>query len=242
MPVLLLVLFSVALSIGTGAVVVLMRRYRRRSRTVVAPAPPATACGFGGSCFCRRPECWLAVRGRKFLAVQTALSLHNPKPCTWTDALAGEEKLFISRPVKGWILVLGSGLPDPGEDVDACFRFLLQLSRKLGQVQFFWTNRILHHHAWVKAEAGRIVRAYAWAGVTLWHQGPQSAAEKDLGLTCFDYDETPERTPFGQTDPATSNTEKVPLLAARWSLDPGRMDESCEKAGLGIAGESSVRY
>ena len=109
-----------------------------------------------------------------------------------------EKKLFISPPVDGWILVIGSALPDPAADVDACFRFVMELSRKLGHVQFFSANRVLSHHAWVQVEAGRVRRAYAWAGTTLWKQGLKTTAEADLGLKCFDYFETAERTSFGR--------------------------------------------
>ena len=56
--------------------------------------------------------------------------------------------------MNGWIIVTGSGLPNPSCDVDECFRFLTELSRKLGQVQFFQADRILHHHAWARVENG----------------------------------------------------------------------------------------
>jgi hypothetical protein len=157
------------------------------------------------------------------------------------EGLIGEEKLFIAPPVKGWVLVIGTGLPDPSEDVDVCFRFLQQLSRKLGQVQFFSAGRVLHHHAWVKAEGGRIVRAYAWAGKTLWSQGTCTTAEKELDLKCFDYLEGSARSAFGQPDFASINVEKVPMLAARWSIDPARLDGRFLQMECGIAGEPSWR-
>jgi hypothetical protein len=167
--------------------------------------------------------------------------MHNPKPCSWIQGLAGDEKLFIAPPVKGWVLVMGSGLPDPSDDVDATFRFLLQLSRRLGQVQFFSASRVLHYHAWVKADSGRITRAYAWAGRTLWTQGPPTPAEKELCLKCFDYFETSDPH-FGHPDPSSLNVDKLPLLAARWSIDPGRIDSHFLQMERGIAGEPSWRY
>ncbi len=123
--------------------------------------------------------------------MQSALALHNPKPCLWSEGLSGdgEQKLFVSPPVSGWILVIGPALPDPSDDVDVCFRFLLELSRKVGQVQFFNANSMLNEHAWVRADAGRIVRGYAWAGKTLWNQGAATQAERDLGMKCYDYTE-----------------------------------------------------
>ena len=43
--------------------------------------------------------------------------------------------------------VSGAGLPDPGADVDASFRFLLDLSPKLGGLHFFSAGPLLPHHA-----------------------------------------------------------------------------------------------
>ena len=241
MPALLLLLFSTALSIGLAIIVLLIRRARERA-IELPPRASEPPCPHERTCIFRRPGCWLAVKGRNLLAVQSALGLHNAKPCSWTEGMTGDEKLFIAPPVNGWILVMGSGLPDPSDDVDACFRFVVALSRKLGQVQFFSANRVLHYHAWIKMDGGHVLRAYAWAGRTLWQQGPRTAAENELGLKCFEYMETAERFSFGAPDPVALNVDKVPLLAARWSLDPARIEERALEAQHGVAGEPSKRY
>ena len=242
MPVLLLLLFSIALSIGLGIAIVLARQARRQKLVPQRQGPPFATSSYEASSALRRPGCWLAVKSRSLVAVQSALGLHNPKPCSWIEGLAGDEKLFVAPPVRGWILVMGAGLPDPSEDVDACFRFVLRLSRHLGQVQLFCAHRVPHHHAWVRAEGGKIVRAYAWAGKTLWQQGTRTAAEKELDLKCFDYAEPPERVSFGQPDAIALNVDKVPLLAARWSLDPARIDQRFLERERGVAGEPSQRF
>jgi hypothetical protein len=174
--------------------------------------------------------------------VQSALGLHNPKRCSWAEGLSDDHALFISPQVKTWVLVVGLGLPDPSDDIDACFRFVLELSRKLGYVQFFSANRVLHYHAWVQAKSGRILRAYAWAGTTLWKQGPRTRAEKELELTCFNYGDPGEQGPFSPMAAAAANVDKVPLLAERWSLDPARLDERFLEAEQGIAGHLARRY
>ncbi len=246
MPVLLLLLFSIALSIGMGIIVLLIRRVQRKpgARALEAdpPRPAQPACLLEHSCIFRRPTCWLAVKGSSLTEVQKALRLHNAKPCSWAEGLTGDEKLFIAPPVKGWILVVGTGLPDPSEDVDVCYRFLLELSRQVGTVQFFCANQILHHHGWVRVERGKVLRAYAWAGRTLWHQGARTAAENELKLQCFDYTESVEPPAFGERDAMALNTDKVPLLAARWSLDPARIDSQCIQKETGVAGEPSRLY
>ena len=244
MPVLLLFLFSISLSIGTAIIVLVVRRARQRKsdwNSCKTSVDESNSAAEPGCCF-RRPGYWLAIKSRSVLAVQSALGLSNAKPCSWTDGLLGDEKLFIAPPVKGWILVMGSGLPDPSEDVDKCFRFLLDLSRRLGQVQFFSCSRVVQHHAWIRVDSGKVLRAYAWGGRTLWRQGAITSAEQELNLVTFDYQEAPERSPFAQPDVLCANTEKVPLLAARWSLDPARVDESWMQAVSGVAGEPSRQY
>ena len=243
MPVLLLLLIGLALSTGVAMAFLissLVRQHRARSRPA-ALAFDSPACRQHPS-YLLRPACWVAIKSRNLLAVQSALGLHHPKPCSWIEGLASEEQLFIAPPVQGWILVIGSGLPDPSQDVDACFRFVLALSRKLGHVQFFSASRILHHHAWVRAEHGRVVRAYAWAGRTIWAQGRCTVAEKQLGLKCFDYADPGEHTSFGQPEGVAANVDKLPLLAARWSLDPAGLDEEFLEHERGIAGQSPRHY
>ena len=68
----------------------------------------------------KRATTWLAVKSTSVQAVQSALSLHNPKPCSWAEGLSGDrvQSLFVSPPVAGWILVLGPALPDPADDID----------------------------------------------------------------------------------------------------------------------------
>ena len=238
MPLLLLLLFSLVLFTGAGLGIFVVRllKHQRASRKqnrwkLINATTDSTASLYPA----RRPNSWLAVKSDKLLAVQCALGLHNAKPCSWKDGL--EQTLFIAPPVQGWVLIFGSGLPDPGDDIDDCYRFVMDLSRKLGQVQFFTASRILHHHAWIKVDKGRVVRAYAWAGRTVWKQGMQTTAEVDLDLRCFDYLESLEQTTFGQPDVFATNVEKVHLLAARWSVDPALLEQSLLPQENGISGE-----
>ena len=189
----------------------------------------------------KRAATWLAIKSGSAQAVQSALALHNPKPCSWAEGLSGEreQSLFISPPVAGWILVIGSALPDPAEDVDVCYRFLADLSRKLGHIQFFHANTILNHHAWVRADSGRMVRAYAWAGKTLWNEGLPTPAENTLHMRCYAYGESADPALFAPAEVMPANAEKVHLLAARWSLDPGEIGGRGVGRERGIIGETS---
>jgi hypothetical protein len=244
-----LLLLVITIAMVAGFFVWLAKRHtlggRVRPRAAVDPASAApwlasTPFQTGMLDFpCR----WLAIRSDDPRAVQSALNLANPTACSWEEGLAEarERKLFISPPVGDWILVVGSGLPEAGDDVDQCFRFLHGLSRKLGHVQFFSANRVLQHHTWALLEGGHVVRAYAWAGQTLWHQGRPTVAELQLRLRCLNYGEVPARSLFDQSEVFSANTEKVPLLAAKWSVDPTTIGEKHFKASHGIAGELSSK-
>jgi len=245
MPAMLLMLFSLALSIGTMTVLFIIHHVRQRRLAAPASAsyePVMFTVPVLSHASVRRPPSWLAIKSRNLRTVQSALGLHNPKPCSFLEGLAGEGKLFIAPPIQGWILVLGEGLPQPDDDVDICYRFLINISRRLGEVQFYSANRITSNHAWVRLNRGRVVRAYAWAGKTLWHQGRKTASEEALSLRCLDYTEAAERSSLSEPDWIISNVEKVPLLAARWSLDPACIDERLLETELGIAGKPSRRY
>ncbi|NBV20766.1 MAG: hypothetical protein EBS05_02055 [Proteobacteria bacterium] len=186
---------------------------------------------------------WIAIRTTEPRAVQKALKLANATICTWAEGLAEarDRRIFITPPIGEWVLVVGPGLPDPGDDVDACFHLLTKLSRELGLVQFFCLNRALGHHAWARLDAGEVLRAYAWAGHVVWHQGSPSPAELGLDLRCFEYLETVEPA-WGQThDPILQNLDRLPMLAARWSVDPTSLDGRHFTTGRGIVGELNSR-
>ena len=241
---LLLLVLGVALGVGVTCLLMVLH-FMRKGRLVHRPiirkrefplrekrVPPPVF---------NLPTRWLAIRSGNPQLVQAALALSNPTPCSWEEGLsaAHEHKLFISPAIRGWVFVMGSNLPEPGDDVDKCFRLVMDLSRKLGHVQFFSVNRAVNHHAWVQAELGTVVRAYAWAGKTLWNQGSMTRAEIDLSLKCFAYGDGEERVDFGRPDPAAVNTERLPLLAARWSIDPTSIDARVLKESQGIAGQPS---
>jgi hypothetical protein len=189
------------------------------------------------SCPFEQPNRWLAVKATQSAIVQAALNLHGPTPCSWEEGLAEarEDKVFISPPVSGWVLVVGPGLPEPAEDIDDCYHFLANLSRKLGHLQFYSVNRALNFHCWALLEKGHVFRAYAWAGETLWNQGPLTAAEKELQMLCLAYG---GELDFGLREALGINCERVNQLAARWSMDPAAMAPAMWR-GRGIVGQFS---
>jgi hypothetical protein len=231
------------LALGVACVIfVWMMVLHRRARAAELLALRKAAAPTFETAFASRPPLWMAVRATDPGTVQAALGLNQPTPCSWKEGMTGERKFFVGPPVNGWIIVTGSGLPNPSCDVDECFRFLARISGQLGQVQFFHGDRILHHHAWAWAENGVVTRAYAWAGETIWNQGEKTPAETELSMKCFGYGEEPNADSWAAVEWTAANVGKVPLLATRWSLDPARINERARNRADGIAGESSRVY
>jgi hypothetical protein len=247
----LLALLALVLGIGATLVLLITRHLKRVSakanpvpvQETPKPASRTRPLDFHHPSI-RRPTCWLAVKNQNLNAVKSALGLHNPKPCSWAEGFSGkgDSGLFIAPAVSGWTLVTGPALIDPTDDVDLAFRFLLDLSRKLGHVQLFCANLVLNHHAWAKVENGVVKRAYAWSGKTVWNQGAVTQDEVELELRCFSYTDSPASIHSGPPELGQSNADKVRFLAARWSIDPEEIDETFIEREWGIVGEPSRRF
>jgi hypothetical protein len=237
-------LVTTAIIVGTFAAG-LAGLWKRRSqgRQSAVPRADSESSELSTPFLFDRPSRWMAIKGSNLQKVQNALHLNNPTPCPLSEGFSklGEHKLFLSPPVKGWILVVGSSLPDPGEDIDKLYHFLMRVARELGSVQYFNANRVVNHHAWVRVENNRVYRAYAWCGETLWNQGDRTAAEKELELKCYAYGDSPLPFPFSARDSHVANTEKVMQLAARWSIDPMAVNNQKLRAAFGITGDLSRR-
>lgn len=232
-PLLLLAMQGLALGIGFMILgwMLAAHRWQRPAQKNLAPAQNFFPFQTTGA---RRPCCWLAIRSASPEAVKTALGLNRAEPCSWAEGLTGGHKFFISQRVHGWVIVTGLGLPNPTDDVDATFLFLTALSRKLGHVQYFYASRLLHHHAWARLDDGCVTRAYAWAGETVWNQGTETVPEIEVDVKLFGYGEH-----AATVLDAEMNFEKVPPLAARWSLDPAEVKLNSPRQATGIAGESA---
>src|ERR1039458_8271928 len=186
-------------------------------------ALPGVAVGIG-----------LFILGWMVAVHRRARGRNRAAPCSWLEGLAGSHEFFISPRVHGWVIVTGLGLPNPSDDVDATFLFLTALSRKLGHVQFFYAEKFSRHHGWARLDDGCVTRGYAWTGETVWNQGAKTLPEIEAGMKTFNYGEN-----LATILDAETNFEKVPQLAARWSLDPADVKLDSTRQSIGLAGESA---
>jgi len=202
-----------------------LRNWRRAGRRF-DPLSPLTPARRLPAPF-HMPTRWVAVRSSNTAVIRECLRLGNAPTVAWSEALgrSRERELFVSAPVDGWTLVIGGALPDPAQDIDAAYRFLTRLSQTMGEVHFYHTDRVLNFHAWARLDGDRVTRAYSWAGETLWNEGRMTLEERLLGLRCRAYAEEAEAPRYGEMSPEQQNTERVTLLARRWSLDPAAASE-----------------
>ncbi len=219
----LMLLMAHFLALGVAVMVFLWIIYLHRRNRTAEKLPAGGEILPSDAARDLRPTTWLAIRSLEAQAVRAAL--------------ANQGGFVISPRVNGWVIVTGPGLPNPSDDVDACHLFLTALSRELGHVQFFYMEKFSAHHAWARMDDGWVTRAHAWAGETVWDQGTKTVAENELGMKCPGYGDDYETESWIKKEKAAANVEKIPLLAARWSLDPGIL----HRAG-GMAGESSRFY
>jgi hypothetical protein len=242
---LLLLLLAAVIVLGAVCFVLILHFIRQRRRepealpdTLAAPSiTTLTQVAWRNSGILLVPARWMAVRASSVREVRNALELSNTTPCSIEDGLAGnhQQALFLAPPVNGWVLITGPGVPDPATDIDEVFHVLRALSIRLGAAQFFCFNRALGYHGWAWARGGGIVRGFAWTGQTIWNEGDLTPAERTFRMRCPAYDE-PAPEMAVTRDAILSNIDKVPLLAARWSVDPVSVHQQIPHA-IGVAGE-----
>ncbi|MEU4159151.1 hypothetical protein [Actinoplanes sp. NPDC026670] len=177
---------------------------------------------------------WLAVRDRAPVEVADALELHNREAVDWETGTGRAYKhgVFAAGPVSGWTFAhsrihlpvgFDASMPQfPG--------WLTELSRRLGEVQFFTSDRVVSQYGWARADGGHLSRAYCFSeGEVALFIGAPTPDEVELNLGTRNSDETSDEWSDGDWEAwfATVPYEsEILTMAARWSLDPTTIDEA----------------
>jgi len=189
---------------------------------------------------------WLAVRSNNTKKVLEKLALKEQKPANWSQGLTAAYEnqgfVFVSPPLKGWVLIVGRALWDKFDLAQPPQRlFLLRgLSQAFGHAQYFSTIRGVETHAWAMAEDGQIMRAYAYSGEigeVLWDFGELTNEEEELGFAFFDPEsiEAEEENYWQRSDLRYPDERDVIALAAVWGMDT-RFDGRQWQPGIGAIG------
>jgi hypothetical protein len=192
------------------------RRHALKGNYPTKGPTPDLPVPFGYKC------AWYAVRAEEPHSVADKLDIRRIKPSNWREGIqeAYRTSVFVSPPVRGWIIAVGSRLfpspPLPGPVSSA----LETLSLGNRQAFFFATDRITETHIWAKATNGLLQRGFGYSGErgeVLWDQG--SRTQDEAAITS---DTTDEQT--------------VLDLARRWSISPVDLPFPESTPGLGLLG------
>jgi hypothetical protein len=177
---------------------------------------------------------WLAVRTRDSSRLISALGLTEISTSNWDTGIgsayggAERSRIFVSPPVNDWTFVVGLELPQPlGRGfVDKTTPLLLDLGHEFTEVQYFLTYPALDLFAWARVLDGKLVRAFAIGdeGI-LWNKGKPDREERSLGLKLFELRGVRGRRGDAGSEILLYPTEDHVLqLAAKWSIDPTKID------------------
>ncbi|WP_245173100.1 hypothetical protein [Streptomyces aureus] len=188
---------------------------------------------------------WLAVPGASDGVVADALGLTGRVAMDWESGTetAYRRGVFVASPVDGWTFAHGRVHLGPGNDNDspAVLDWLGSLGRQLGDFQYFCTDRIGEHHAWARVEAGRVVRAYCYDGMTgdvPMRLGEPTGIELRLGVGQRGLEECRKDWSEAQWDDwhaAMPNEQEVMAIARDWGICPLEIRDE-EVVGKGIHG------
>lgn len=184
---------------------------------------------------------WLAVRDTSPEAVADALRLRHRHAMDWTrgTGAAYEQGVFVARPVPSWTLAHGRiHLPGAFDASDPRVAdWVRELSTRLGEVQFFTTDRTGEHHGWARAVHGEVIRAYHFGDAAFpLFIGEPTDIENELGVGTRTYGEEArtwddaQRDAFYRTVPRERH---VMAVARRWSICPDDIpEESVTEPGI----------
>jgi hypothetical protein len=173
---------------------------------------------------------WIAVRDRTPEQVADALELTDRRSASFTagtDA-AYKQGVFVTAPIGEWTLAHGRGLffidtESPGSVFPV---WLTEISRRLGEVQFFSNYRVPEAHMWAAAAKGVVTRAYGWIGdrgEVACFVGEPTAIERELNVgtkTLEAHSDTWDESEWDDFWQTTPNESHVMKVAGRWSVDP----------------------
>jgi hypothetical protein len=211
----------------TGGRLIIIPRRRRVD-------PPDLPVQFGPN------MAWVALDTTDTEAVATALRLEGARPATWKEGIdaAYHSSVFVTPPLGDWTLAAGNALFPPDRP-EAFVKALLEpLSARFGEAQYFCTHRGVELHLWARARQGQVVRGFGWLGekrLTLWDEGNQTRAERDLGIRLID-ERISAVKQAGDADTTLPSEEAVMRLASLWSIDPTSLDEQMKEPVTGLLG------
>jgi hypothetical protein len=197
---------------------------------------PTRAIAFGSKCD------WIAIKSDNHEEVVQEFTKKGKKSFR-TNLESGVYaasalNIFVFPPIQSWILALN---PLDGRTDDKQFAYLKELSKKYEEVQFFGSFRGVNYSSWMKFTNGETIRAYSVAdGETIRNEGALTDMEIEfieIKMQDAPDDETLDWIKGEGRLLCMSDEENVLLMAEKWSINPGKLDQM-DIEGLGTIIES----
>jgi hypothetical protein len=178
---------------------------------------------------------WMAVHSHDSREVSTALGLKATVKYDWPEGIdmaCNTDRVFVTPPVGGWVLAVGSWMIGTGEpwSVQALAEIVAKLSNRFDEVQAFATQRVIEYHHWMRAVNGKLCRCFSWlgeSGEVLANVGERTPAESKYP---WDLLTTLQWAPTEQD---------VLNIAGTWSIDPSQLGLPLEVDEFGLLGKPS---
>lgn len=186
---------------------------------------------------------WLAVRDAGPEEVADALDLRHRQRIDWETGteLAYRQGVFVARPVPEWTLAHGRMHLPHGTDASRPDfpDWLRGLAARLGDLQYFCTERVTDFHVWAKVESGELTRAFCYIGMSgavPLRLGELTAVERELGVGSVGCEAIREDWGDAEWDAwhdAMPSEQDVMRIAGDWSVCPAWIeDESVTVPGI----------
>ena len=190
---------------------------------------------------------WFAVRSEDMHAVAKAIELERPEQVNWQYGVwhaqeYNDYQIFVTPPVNGWVLAVG--LPIVWEADGRAHERMVGLSKQFGEAQLFVSVRTSSSYLWARAVSGKLLRLFYEGDGDRRVTGENTEAERELGFSFFDATSPESRQPgyWERKDLTFPDEDCVLNLAARWSVDPSKLDKMGLAASLGLLGNPSATY
>lgn len=140
------------------------------------------------------------------------------------SAEIGENVVFVTPPIDGWMFVIGWWCWQEGHDRLDVADIVKPLSSAFGRACGFVSHRVSSVYGWILAENGEIRRTYLIGdGQIDRNEGEIETVEQGWGINLSD-----------PGDALQVDEESVFEVAAQWSLDPRMLEDWTEPVPAGI--------
>lgn len=190
---------------------------------------------------------WFAVRSTDMNAVAKALQLQECQTANWQYGIwhaveSDDYQIFVSPPVDGWILAVGTPILFEGDN--HATQRMIELSRQFGEVHFFANMRVSDVYTWARAKDGNLVRRYYEGEGARSETGSLTEAEREMHRKLFDASSPEAKDPnyWKRKDLVFLDEDYVLQIAGKWSVNPAKLDQMGLQPALGILGSPSESY